>query len=400
MKQAGINCTILTRLESMKFEFATATRIIFGPGTIQQVAPLAAGMGKRLCIVTGSSAERAKSILEQLNEQRIEYVTLGVTGEPTIDTAKNGIELARNAESDFVISIGGGSVIDTGKVIAAMLTNGGQLEEYLEVGGAGIPLSRPAAPHVAIPNTAGTGAEVTRNSVLGVPEHKVKVSMRSPLMLPHIAVVDPVLTYSMPPYVTACTGLDALTQLIEAYTSKNSNPLTDGICREGLRRAGRSLKRAYEDGGDKIAREDMALASLFGGLGLANAKLGAVHGLAGPLGGMIAAGHGAICAGLLPFVTEANIRALQNRLPDSKALARYEQTAQLITGRATAQVVDAIKWIYDICKSLEIQPLAKLGLKQQDLPTVAVKAQKSSSMKGNPIELTEDELLEILKKAT
>ena len=400
MKQAGINCTILTRLESMKFEFATATRIIFGPGTIQQVAPLAAGMGKRLCIVTGSSAERAKSILEQLNEQRIEYVTLGVTGEPTIDTAKNGIELARNAESDFVISIGGGSVIDTGKVIAAMLTNGGQLEEYLEVVGAGKPLSRPAAPHIAIPTTAGTGAEVTRNSVLGVPEHKVKVSMRSPLMLPHIAVVDPVLTYSMPPSVTACTGLDALTQLIEAYTSKNSNPLTDGICREGLRRAGRSLKRAYEDGGDKVAREDMAIASLFGGLGLANAKLGAVHGLAGPLGGMIAAGHGAICAGLLPFVTEANIRALQNRLPDSKALARYEQTAQLITGRATAQVADGIKWIFEIYKSLEIQPLAKLGLKQQDLPTVAVKAQKSSSMKGNPIELTEDELLEILKKAT
>ena len=219
-------------------------------------------------------------------------------------------------------------------------------------------------------------------------------------MLPHIAVVDPVLTYSMPPSVTACTGLDALTQLIEAYTSKNSNPLTDGICREGLRRAGRSLKRAYEDGGDKIAREDMALASLFGGLGLANAKLGAVHGLAGPLGGMIAAGHGAICAGLLPFVTEANIRALQNRLPDSEALSRYDDIARILTGRATAQVVDAIKWIYDICKSLEIQPLAKLGLKQQDLPTVAVKAQKSSSMKGNPIELTEDELLEILKKAT
>jgi len=384
----------------MKFEFATATRIIFGPGTIRQVTSLAAGMGKRVCVVTGSSVERAQSMLEQLSEQRIEYVTFSVTGEPTIDTAKNGIESARNAGSDCVISIGGGSVIDTGKVIAAMLTNSGGLEEYLEVVGAGKPLSRIAAPHIAIPTTAGTGAEVTRNSVLGVPEHKVKVSMRSPLMLPHIAVVDPVLTYSMPPPVTACTGLDALTQLIEAYTSKNSNPLTDGICREGLRRAGRSLKRAYEEGGDKIAREDMTLASLFGGLGLANAKLGAVHGLAGPLGGTISAGHGAICAGLLPFVTEANVRALQNRRADSEALARYDDIARILTGRTTAQATDGIQWILEICKSLKILPLVRLGLKKQDIPTVAEKAQKSSSMKGNPIELTEDELLEILKKAS
>jgi alcohol dehydrogenase class IV len=388
------------RCEVMKFEFATSTRIIFGPGTAQQVAPLAVGMGKRACVVTGSSAERAQSILEQLNEKRIEYVTFSVTGEPTTDTVKNGIELARNAESDLVISIGGGSVIDTGKAIAAMLTNGGQLEDYLEVVGAGQPLSRNAAAHIAIPTTAGTGAEVTRNSVLGVPEHKVKVSMRSPLMLPRLAVVDPVLTYSMSPSVTACTGLDALTQLIEAYVSKNSNPLTDGICREGLKRAGRSLKPAYENGENKNAREDMALASLFGGLGLANAKLGAVHGLAGPLGGMISAGHGAICAGLLPFVTEANVRALQNCRADSKALARYDDIAQILTGAATANAADGIKWIFDICKSLQIQPLSHLGLKEQDFQAVATKAQKSSSMKGNPIDLTQDELTKILKKAT
>jgi alcohol dehydrogenase class IV len=401
MIQAGISCIILFQArEAMKFEFATATRIIFGPGTIQQVTPLAIEMGKRACVVTGRTAERAQPILEQLNAHKIEYVTFSVTGEPTIDTVKNGIELARNAEIDFVISIGGGSVIDTGKAVAAMLTNSGQLEEYLEVVGAGKPLSRIAAAHIAIPTTAGTGAEVTRNSVLAVPKQKVKVSMRSHLMLPRLAVVDPELTYSMPQAVTANTGMDALTQLIEAYTSRNSNPLTDGICREGLKRAGSSLKRAYENGNDKIAREDMAVASFFGGLGLANAKLGAVHGLAGPLGGMISTGHGAICAGLLPYVLEANVRALQNRRPDSEALARYDDVAQILTGRATVKAIDGIKWVFEIYKTLQIQPLSRLGLEEQDFPTAAAKAQKSSSMKGNPIDLTKEELTEILKKAT
>ncbi len=384
----------------MKFEFETATRIIFGTGTIQQVAPLAAGMGKRVCVVTGSSAERAQLMLEQLVAQKIEHAIFNVTGEPTIDTVKKGIELSRSSDSDMVISLGGGSVIDTGKVIAAMLTNDGQLEDYLEIIGAGKPLSCTAAAHIAIPTTAGTGAEVTRNSVLSIPEQKVKVSMRSPLMLPRLAIVDPVLTYSMPPSITAGTGLDALTQLIEAYTSKNSNPLTDGICREGLKRAGRSLKRAYENGNDKIAREDMAIASLFGGLGLANAKLGAVHGFAGPLGGMISAGHGAICARLLPFVMEANIQALQNRRPGSEALARYDNIAQILTGNTTAQASDGVKWVFELCKALEILPLARLGLKEQDFPTAVAKAQKSSSMKGNPIDLTQDELTKILKKAT
>ena len=383
----------------MRFEFATATRIIFGPGTICEVAPLSAEMGKRACVVTGRSIERAGSLLELLDQQGIEYVTFNVVGEPTTTIAKVGVELARQAESDLVVSIGGGSVLDTGKVIAAMLTNSGELEDYLEVVGAGKPLSHSAAPHIAIPTTAGTGAEVTRNSVLSVPEHNVKVSMRSPLMLPRLAVVDPVLTHSMPPSVTASTGLDALTQLMEVYVSNKGNPLTDSICREGLKRAGRSLRRAYEDGGNQTAREDMALASLFSGLGLANAKLGAVHGFAGPLGGMISAPHGAICARLLPFVMDVNVRALLSLEADSAALARYDEVAQLLIGKATAQAADSVAWVQDLCAALKVPSLAEFGLKEQDFPTVVAKAKRSSSMKGNPIELTEDELLEILKKA-
>jgi alcohol dehydrogenase class IV len=383
----------------MRFEFATATRIIFGRGTVQEVARLAAEMGSFAFVVTGSSGRRAELLLEQLNKHQIKCITFNVPGEPTSTIAKAGVKQARQSKSNLVIAIGGGSALDTGKVIAAMLTNSGQLEDYLEVVGQGKPLTKRPVPCIAIPTTAGTGAEVTRNSVLGIPEHKVKVSMRSPLMLPRLAVVDPGLTYSMPPSVTASTGLDALTQLMEAYVSNKANPLTDGICREGLKRAGRSLRDAFQDGDNETAREDMALASLFGGLALANAKLGAVHGFAGPLGGMISAPHGAICARLLPLVFETNVQALQKRAADSLALARYDEVSQLLTGTATAKAADGVTWVQELCAALKVTPLADFGLKEQDLPTAAAKSKKSSSMKGNPIKLTDDELMEILKKA-
>ena len=383
----------------MRFEFATATRIIFGPGTVNEVASLSADMGKRAFVITGSTTERAEPLLDALGKEGIDYVTFSVPGEPTTTIAVAAAQAARQTECEMVISIGGGSVLDTGKVAAAMLTNIGELEDYLEVVGAGKPLSQPAAPHIAIPTTAGTGAEVTRNAVLSVPEHRVKVSMRSPYMLPRLAVVDPVLTYSMPPDITASTGLDALTQLLEVYVSSQANPLTDGICREGLRRAGRSLRLAYENGNDCEAREDMAIASLFSGLGLANAKLGAVHGFAGPLGGMYSAPHGVICARLLPFVIETNVEALQKRDPTSPALAKYDEAAVLLTGSNLAKATDAVTWVQELCLALKVPPLARYGLKSQHFEIVISNAQKSSSMEGNPIELTDDELLNIIRQA-
>jgi len=398
MSKAGINQSVTRQSrEVMRFEFATATRIIFGPGTISEAASLSAGMGKHAFVVTGHTVERARLLLERLGKQGISYVTFSVAGEPTTTIAAAAVQAARRAGCDLVISIGGGSVLDTGKVVAAMLTNTGRLEDYLELVGAGRPLTLNAAAHIAIPTTAGTGAEVTRNAVLSVPEHKVKVSMRSPFMLPRLAVVDPVLTHSMPPSVTASTGLDALTQLLEVYVSGQANPLTDGICREGLSRAGRSLRRAYEDGDDHDAREDMALASLFSGLGLANAKLGAVHGFAGPLGGMYSAPHGAICARLLPFVMEANVQALRRRNAISPALAKYDEAARLLTGSSSALAADAVTWVRELCLALKVPSLARFGLKQQDFQSVAAKAKKSSSMKGNPVELTDDELLDIIR---
>ncbi len=383
----------------MRFEFATAGRIIFGPGTSKELAPIASQLGTRAFVVTGRTTDRARPLLEELKSKAVDYVTFNVPGEPTTTIVNSAVEQARRAQSDVVISLGGGSAIDTGKAVAAMLTNSGQLEDYLEVVGRGRQLTNRAAAHIAVPTTAGTGAEVTRNAVLGVPERGVKVSMRSELMLPRLAVVNPELTYSMPPEVTASTGLDALTQLMEAYVSNRANPMTDGICRQGLALAGRSLRQAYQDGSNAAAREDMSVASLFSGLALANAGLGAVHGLAGPLGGMTSASHGVICARLLPIVCRVNVRALQSRAADSPALSRYDEIGQILTGKATARATGGVAWLQKLCAELNVPPLERFGLKEQDFPVVVNKAKKSSSMKGNPIELTDDELMEILENA-
>jgi len=383
----------------MRFEFATATRIIFGRGTLREAGPIAAEMGSRALLVTGRSTERAAPLLDALTAQGIEAVTFTVSGEPTTEVARQGTERARAADCDLVIGFGGGSVLDSGKAIAALLTNGGVPLDYLEVIGQGKPLTQPAAPYIAIPTTAGTGAEVTRNAVLLSPEHRVKVSLRSPLMLPRLALVDPELTYSLPPGVTASTGLDALTQVMEPYVSLKANPLTDALCREGMRRAARSLRRAYEYGDDPAAREDMALTSLFGGLALANAKLGAVHGFAGPLGGMFPGPHGAICARLLPHAVAVNVRALQERSPASPALRRYDEVAQILTGDDEATASDGVAWVGELCQALQVPPLSSYGLAREDFPALIQKASVSSSMGGNPIKLTPEELAEILTRA-
>jgi alcohol dehydrogenase class IV len=360
---------------------------------------MAAEMGDHAILVTGSSIDRVGALVQQLKDHGIKLTQFSVIREPTTKVALEGAQKARISGCDIVIAVGGGSVIDTGKVIAALLTNSGELMDYLEVIGAGQPLAHHPAPCIAIPTTAGTGAEVTCNSVLGSPEHRVKVSMRSPMMFPRLAVVDPILTYSIPPTITAVTGLDAFSQLLEAFVSNRANPMTDSLCREGLHRAARSLQRVYQDGSIVTAREDMCIASLFGGIALANAKLGAVHGIAGPLGGMFPAAHGALCARLLPCVMEANITALRLRAPDSPALKRYDEIARIITGAFAATAEDGIKWVQKLCGALKSPVLSAHGLKESDFPAVVEKSQKASSMQGNPIKLTSEELNGILHAA-
>jgi len=384
----------------MNFEFATAIRILFGAGRIREAAPIAAGVGKRALVVTGAEGDRAAPLVAQLRTAGVHAEMFSVRGEPSTQTVLAGIEAARSSGCDMVLGIGGGSALDTGKAIAALLTNGGDLRDYLEVIGRGRPLEKQSAPYVAIPTTAGTGSEVTRNAVLESPEHRVKVSLRSPLMLPAFAIVDPELTCSMPPALTASTGLDALTQLIEPLVCNSPNPLIDSVCREGIRLAGLSLRRAYHDGRHAVARERMSLASLFGGLALANARLGAVHGLAGPLGGRLRAPHGAICARLLPYVMEANVRALQAREPGSQALERYREVSVLLTGNPAATEAEGIDWVYALCEELNVLPLSDFGLTPSEIPEIVAQSRKASSMRGNPIVLADDELTQVLKKTT
>jgi alcohol dehydrogenase class IV len=383
----------------MRFEFATANRVIFGAGTVEAAAPAARAFGQRALVVIGEAVERAEGLLAQLQAEGLTPSVFQVFDEPKVETALAGAQQARAQRCEMVIALGGGSVLDTGKAVAALLTNPGDVYDYLEVVGKGQALVNPSAPLIAISTTAGTGAEVTRNAVLAATGPKVKVSLRSPWMLPRLAIVDPELTYSLPPAITASTGLDALTQLIEPFLSNAANPMTDALCREGMQRAARSLRKACEHGNDAQAREDLALASLFGGLALANAKLGAVHGFAGPIGGKFPAPHGAVCARLLPLVLEANWQALQARQPQSPVLQRCAEVAQILTHNEWASVADGIAWLQELVTALKIPPLAEYGMAQADLPVIVAQAQKASSMQGNPLELSEAELLRVLEQA-
>jgi alcohol dehydrogenase class IV len=351
-------------------------------------------------VVTGRSPERADALVQQLKRHDIIACRFSVTGEPTLGLLTEGLSQARGHGADVIIGFGGGSVIDTGKALAALVSNPGDVMEYLEVIGRGRPMMNVPAPFIAVPTTAGTGAEVTCNAVLKSTEHGVKVSLRSPMMFPRFAVVDPEVTLSLPPQVTAATGMDALTQLIEAFVSKRSNPLTDSLCRDGIKRVARSLRTVYSRPDDAGARSDMSLASLFSGLALANAGLGAVHGIAGPLGGLCDAPHGVICAKLLPTVVKINVQALQNREPTSAALVRYQEVFRWLTGSRTATATDGIEWLNQLVKDLQIPPLCNYGLQPSHTARLVNQAQKASSMQTNPVSLTAVELEEIVSEAS
>ncbi len=383
----------------MAFEFATSTEIVFGRGSLSSLSERLRGLGSRALVVSGADPSRSARVVELCGSEHVETALFAVSGEPSVEVVRDGVAKGRALGASFVIGVGGGSVLDAAKAIAVLLTNPGDPLDYVEVIGAGKKLTEEGLPCIAIPTTSGTGSEVTKNAVLASEEHRVKVSLRSLYLLPKLALVDSELTHSVPPNVTAATGLDALTQVLEPYVSRASNPLVDSLCLEGIRRGARALPRAFHDGSDADAREDMALTSLFGGLALANAKLGAVHGFAAPLGGMFDAPHGAICARLLPLVMEENVRALRARAPEHPALARYEAIARLLTGEATAQIEDGVRFATELVAELGIPPLSSYGMRENDIPAVVTRARVASSMKGNPVDLEERELAGILARA-
>jgi alcohol dehydrogenase class IV len=381
----------------VRFELATAARVVFGPGVLAELGETAAGLGRRAFLVTGRTPERAEPARARLEAAGVASVVFSVAGEPTVGDVRRGAELARSEGADLVVACGGGSAIDAGKAVAALVGNGGDPLAYLEVVGRGQPLTRPSLPLVAIPTTAGTGSEVTRNAVLASPEHRVKASLRSPLMLPRVAFVDPDLLRGLPPHVVAACGLDAFTQLVEPFLSVRANPLVDALCREGLSRSARSLRRAFEGDSSEAVRVDLALASLLGGLALANAGLGAVHGFAAPVGGMFDAPHGAACAALLPAAMRVNLEALSRRRPESPALSRYREIAAIVTGRADATAQDAVAWTESLVRALAVPGLSRWGATEADVGPLVAKARAASSMKGNPIELEDDELAAIAR---
>lgn len=361
----------------MTFEFSTASRIVFGEGASCGLAAAASEFGERVLLVTGSTA-RFDDLVKAAAVFR-------VSSEPAVDTVRQAVARGREHACDVVVAIGGGSSIDTGKAAAAMLSSPGDVLDYLEVIGVGRPLSNPSLPFIAVPTTAGTGSEVTRNAVLGSIEHGAKASLRSLLMYPRLAIVDPALTFDLPPRPTAFTGMDALTQLIEAYVSIRANPLTDAICLDGLRRVAANLERAYD--GDRAARAPMSLAATLSGIALSNAGLGAVHGLAAAIGGMFEAPHGAICAILLGPVMEMNLRL---------GTSRYEDVAQALVGSRDASA--AIQWVRRIADRLCIPRLSQWGVGSHHFPTLIERALRSNSMKGNPVSMSPASLGQVINE--
>lgn len=376
------------------FAFATATEILFGRGQATQAATRIAAYGTRILVVHGSTASRADWLVRDLNALGATATRLSIPGEPDLPMIEAALETARSANVQVVASIGGGAVIDAGKAIAAMVPAPRPILDHLEVVGKGLPLDESPLPFVALPTTSGTGAEVTRNAVIGVPDHRRKVSLRDARMLPRLAIVDPALTDHCPRAVTLASGLDALTQVVEPFTSPKATLLTDALCRDAIPRALPALMKLM-GGEDPHARDELAYVSLCGGLALANSGLGAVHGLAGPLGGLSNAAHGAICGALLPHVLRVNRAHVANP-------ARLDQVGQWIGaafGQPTASVDQAATLLADWSRQSGLPGLSAQGITPADQEAAATAAATSSSMKANPVALSRDQLLSILAAA-
>lgn len=381
------------------FDLAVPADVRFGAGRVSEVPDALAGVGaSRVLVVTGRTTSRADEIRSALSKAGISSIPFGVATEPSIERVRAAMALLADAGCDAVLGFGGGSAIDVAKAAALLASSGVDPLEHLEVIGAGRPIERPGLPCVAVPTTAGTGSEVTRNSVLS--GGGVKASLRSPLMLPKVAVVDPDLLAGLPSATIAASGMDALSQLIEPLLSQRANPFSDALARDGIGRSARSLRRAYQERmEDAAVREDLALASLFGGICLANSGLGAVHGIAAAAGARLAAPHGAVCAAVLAAAMEVNLRVLRERAPAHPALLRMAQVALLLTGQPDATPEDGIRWLQELTAALSIPGLASYRLSEDEIPAVVTAALKASSMRGNPIELTDAEVTEIATRS-
>jgi alcohol dehydrogenase class IV len=387
----------------MEFEFLPTPHIFFGPKQFHKIGALAKELGSRLFIVASGSALNSPETRETFTvstlKQDIEFDTFLIKGEPTIKVIDAGVQKAKEFKANVIMGLGGGSAVDASKAIAGLFTNGGSARDYMEVIGKGSVITQPSLPIIAVPTTAGTGSEVTKNAVILAEKEKFKASIRSPLLIPRIVIIDPRLMCSVPPSVTATCGMDALTQLIESYTSNKSQPLTDSWALLGVRKSFNSLPRCYTDGQSLEARNDMALASLLSGFCLANAGLGAVHGFASPMGGFKIP-HGVICAALLKPTIEANINELKKVDLNSVTLRKYATLGEIVSEKSYPSIDEAhkalVSYLEKMTQELKIPALSKFGVYNSDIDIVVEKAMKSSSMRYNPIKLEKKVLMEIL----
>ncbi len=385
------------------FVFSSLPRIVFGAGAIQEAPRLVADFGTEVLLVTGASAVRKSgrwdALLTGLEAAGIGHRHVSMHGEPSPEQIDTILGLMRNQEIDVVLAWGGGSVLDAGKAISAMLPLEGSVFDYLEDVGTGATHPGDKTPFIAVPTTAGTGSEATKNAVLSrVGPQGFKKSLRHDRFMPDVALIDPELALTCPPPVTAACGLDALTQLLEAFVSTKASPLTDALARSGLAAVRDNLTRAFRDGAqDVAARGGMAYAALLSGVTLANAGLGLVHGLAGPLGGFFPVPHGVACGTLLAPANAATIRRLRETAgPAHPALAKFAEAGRLLAGRDerdSARAADLlVETLAAWTEELQVPRLSAYGITAADLPRLAA----AGDNKNNPVALSAEERQAVL----
>ena len=390
-----------------RFDFFNTPRLLFGRGRVVEIGPILRSMGGRVLVVYNGDAPRGGGPLDRvlglLEGAGLASAAFRQRGEPRVADVEGAVAAARAAACDVLVGLGGGSAIDCAKAAAGVLSNGGAPLDYMEVIGRGRPITRPATPWVAVPTTAGTGAEATRNAVVGEPGRRFKASIRSELILPRVALVDPELGVGVPPAVTASSGMDALCQLVESYTSTGASPVTDALALQGMGLAARSLRRACRDGNDLDAREDMALAALLSGITLTNAGLGAVHGFAAPVGANFPVPHGVVCAALLPHVMRANADALRAQSAEHPVLGRYAAVGRILSAEPglgpDAAVEAGVRAAAGLAEALAIPRLSVYGIGEADVAEMVALAKRASSMRFNPVVLPDPVLADVLRRA-
>jgi alcohol dehydrogenase class IV len=380
----------------MNFQFHTPIRLIVGCGTCKNAGTLASEIGKRGFVIFNASSEingNLERLLESLADRQIQAFThRKPPGEPDVDMVNAATEMAIREKCDFVLSLGGGSAIDLAKAVAGLATNGGNIIEYLEGVGSGRSVDHPALPHIAIPTTAGAGAEVTRNAVIRSPEGRFKKSFRSPYLYPAIAILDAELTVSLPPEQTAFSGMDAVTQLIESYLTRKANPITDALALHGMELAFRAIRNVYHNGADLQAREEMLLASTLSGICLANAGLGMAHGFASGLGALYDIPHGKACAILLPHMMRYNVHA---------ALEKMARIGYILHDSPVGSEENLAGFAIQQIEKLNEEFGIPADLKSLDIPPseydLLIEMSMGNSMSGNPLEITLDKARVILE---